>query len=84
MSLVWPGKASMVRGDAMPIAEQADEDWLFAALAVAVRAEGGQGVALAFQISAGDVVEQQGRARRWIRITLLEPEHGNSRWHSWS
>src|SRR5450756_606191 len=48
------------RGDrrALFVAQQADDDLFLAFLAVAVVAVGAQGVVLAFQIAAGDVVEE--------------------------
>ena len=58
---------------ALAVGQQSDHDLQLAALAVAVVAEFPQSVVLAFQITAGDVVEQQGgRRAAAAQITLIE------------
>src|SRR5208282_4951453 len=47
------------QGPPLSVAEQADDDLLFARLAVAVVAPGRQGVMVAFQIAAGDIIEEK-------------------------
>ena len=56
------GKHLNGQGPALGVAQQADDDLLLARLAIPVVAPGGQGVMVAFQVAAGDVIKEEIRA----------------------